>query len=157
MPDIDVASEVVLDGTIAGDSFTVIRRRSWTDSDGFEQSDDVRIPRVLGSVYPTGNNSLGREDSFQAPTKTVTVVTKFLLRQSAKDIDGVNWQPDLIEWQGDRFIVTDVNDFSRYGPGFVEAVCTTFDYNNNPTLNTGPHRGNLDFRQRRNSGMTGVI
>lgn len=156
MPEIDVASEVVLDGMIAGEWFWVVRRRSWTDSDGFQQNANVRV-RALGSLYPEGDNSLNREDGFQSQNKGLTVVTKFLLRDAAEDVNGVNWQPDLVEWQGDTFLVKSIKDFSRYGPGFVEAACDSFNYNNNPTLNSGPHRGNLDFRQRRNSGMTGVI
>lgn len=156
-PGIDAAFEVVLDSYVAADTFDVVRRRSWTDSSGFQQEYHQRIRGLRGSVTPTGDNALNREDSFQSQNKTLLVITRFLLRAAAETIGGVNWQPDLVVWQNDYFLVKSLGDFSKFGGGFVEATCDSYDYVGVAPRGNAPKRGVLDFRKRNNSGYIGAF
>lgn len=157
MPEIDVSEDVLLDGFVAAVSFVVVRRRSWTDSNGIAQQSAQRVP-AIGSVYADGDQSLDRDEGYQMQAKTIKVVTRFYLRGAAEDADGVNWQPDLVLWQGDYFLVHDVEDYSQYGVGMVAATCESYDYVVQPPVDNPPSvsTGHLDFRNRLNSGLGGA-
>ena len=77
---------------------------------------------VLATIYPTGDNSLQRQTDHQFGRKTLTVVTPYRLRTSSPGA-----QPDYVFYRGNIFIVTEVRDFSQYGAGFVEEVCSSVE------------------------------
>lgn len=156
MPEIDASADVLLDPFVAATSFVVVRRRSWTDVNGIAQQSESRI-NALGSVTPTGDSSLIREDGYTTATKTLMVITRLFLRNASEDVNGIKWQPDLIFWQDDYFVVKDLDDYSQFGVGMVKADCMAFEYDIEPPIGNVPKRGILDFRKRRNSGLIGVI
>src|SRR5215831_6705851 len=92
------------------DTFQVIRRPETIDYHG--RVDIIEAPpvAVLGTIYPTGDNSLVRQSDFERGSETYTCVTPFRLRQA-----GPGHQPDMILYRGDVFIVTEVEDYSQYG------------------------------------------
>jgi hypothetical protein len=145
MPEIDVALEVVLDPMIAATSFVVVRRRSVTDKNGFQQNSAVRVP-AIGSVTPVGNNDLDREDGFQSQHRTLLVVTRTALRPEAEDLNGFNWQPDLVYWNGNYYLVKSLEDFGQFGNGMYAATCEIFDYNANAPSSNPPVYGFEDYR-----------
>ena len=156
MPGIDASLEILPDGFIAGTPFVCIRRRSWTDTNGMEQHSHSNI-NAFGSIDPTGDQSLLRLPDEQAQNKQITVVTNLLLR-GASSVSGSQWQPDLVFWQGEHFLVHDIEDFSQYGAGMVAARCVAFDYTNRaePEGNA-PVFGICQFNDRRNSAMIKVV
>ncbi len=158
MPELDPSVDVLLDGFVAATRFVVVRRRSWTDVNGIAQKSEQRIP-ALGSVTPTGDNSLDREDAFQLQSKTLLVITKFFLRAAASDEDGFQWQPDLVFWQDDYFLVSAIEDYTQFNSGFVAATCQSFDYLGDPPRGQPPivGVGHVDFRQRNNSDLAGAL
>jgi galactose-6-phosphate isomerase len=158
-PEIDATWDVLLDPIVAATSFVVVRRKSWTDSNGIAQQGEQRVSPVYGSVTPTGDNSLVREDAYQSQNKTLMVITQFFLRAAAVDDNGVGWQPDLILWDGNYYLVKTVNDFSQFGIGFIQADCESFEYVTGPPQDNTPSEatGVLDFRARNNSGLIGVV
>ena len=156
MPSIDVMTEVLLDGVVAATSFVVVRRRSVTDTDGFENHLRQRVS-AIGSVYPTGDNSLVRSADEQLQSKTLTVVTQFPLR-GASSLDGAEWQPDLVYWRGDYFLVQNVEDFTQFGSGMVVAECTSFDYTEGSApLGPDPALGYCVFDNQINSDLIKVV
>lgn len=157
MPEIDV-SEILLDSVIASTRFSVVRRRSWTDNNGISQKMSQTV-HAIGSVTPTGDSTLDRGDDFQSQPKTLLVITRFFLRNAALDADGVNWQPDLVLWQGNHYLVSSIEDFSQFGVGFVAATCLLFEYVPSPPLGlpSSMATGHADFRYRNNSGLLGAI
>src|SRR5579871_6678910 len=108
---------------VAGETFTVLRRFETVNSYGESTVTTKQYPAV-GSVTPGGDNSLSREDAFQTEAKTITVVTAFLLRGPSTNPAGQNFQPDIVVWRGDSYVVRSLNDYSRYGAGLVEAECS---------------------------------
>jgi len=130
LPEIDV-TDVLGDPEIAGEPFIVIRRKVVVGSNGRNIITGTRM-NAVGAITPTSDNALVREAAFQAQAKTMMVVTTFQIRGPSKDrtAQGVELQfmPDVIIWRGDSYEPVVVNDFSRYGGGFIQADCMSVDY-----------------------------
>jgi galactose-6-phosphate isomerase len=133
MPDIDV-SDLCDDPDIAGEAFSVIRRQEVVGPNGvstltlttFPQPGD---PAIAGSVTPTGDNSLVRAEAYTTQSNTIKVITAFRLRGPSKDGAGKSFQPDIVVWNGNHFVVSTLNEWTSFGGGFVEAECTQIDFN----------------------------
>jgi hypothetical protein len=147
MPQIDV-TDILADPFIAGETFTVIRRLEVVDPYGQSQVTTQSFA-AFGSITPAGDNSLVREEAFQTQAKSITVTTTFQLRGPAKDGFGNTYQPDLVAWKGDNFIVRSVSDFSQYGAGMVQADCTSIDLVDQPPSHTTAAPIDLDFTNSR--------
>lgn len=152
MPDIDV-TEILSDSDIAGVPFVVVRREEVVNVHGESELVETRIDAV-GSVQPTGDNSLVREEAYQTQAKTLKVVTTFLLRGESKAA-GRSYQPDLVLWQGDYYLVRTVEDYSQYGAGMVDAECTSVDHVDDAPIAKPRAIGMLDFSNSGNSGLGG--
>ncbi|MGY0790957.1 phage head completion protein [Azospirillum argentinense] len=124
-------SGLMLDPLLAGTPFTVIRRAETVNEFGETVIGTETIGPVYGSISPTGDNSLVRQDAFQAGAKTIKVITAFRLRGPSKDETG-SYQPDLILWAGTHYIVRDLKDWTAFGGGFVEADCSSIDFVDSP-------------------------
>jgi galactose-6-phosphate isomerase len=125
MPWLDF-SDVLLDPAIAGETFSVIRRQQVVDNYGTVTTTNTTLSGT-GSITPTGDNSLVREEAYQTSAKTIKVITNFRL-YGPEQIGGTTYQPDLVAWHGDNFIVKSINDYSSYGAGFLEAECASIDF-----------------------------
>jgi hypothetical protein len=126
MAEIDV-SDIALDPMVAGETFQVLRRQDTINDFGESSTQDVLLPGV-GAVFPSGDNSLLREEAFQTMQNVITVVTQFALRGSGVDESGTKFQPDIVLWGGNYYQVRSTNNFNQYGAGFVEAECISIDY-----------------------------
>lgn len=152
MPLLDV-SEVIGDPLIAGEPFTVIRRQETVSNGGVVQIATTQLA-ALGSITPTGDNSLLREEAFQMQARTIKVITNFMLRPASKDASSSSFQPDLVLWKGDYYLVRSIEDYSQYGAGMIEAECITIDYRPNAPTTPLP---SLDFTDPANSQSEPLI
>lgn len=103
------------------DTFDVARRLDNVDQKGRTNISEQLFPRVQGVVTPTGDNDLKRLREDQRAGKSILVVTNFRLQGPAPGM-----QPDAVAWpsgSSERFVVAHLEDFSRYGQGFVSAIC----------------------------------
>lgn len=153
MPYADV-SDAILDSDVSGEWFQVIRRQDNVNSHG--RNNPVQNTwgyNVTGSVQPTGDNSLVREEAYSTQMKSIQVITEFRIRGAAQDNTGQAFQPDLIFWKGGYYIVKDVKDYSQYGAGYVEAEAVSFDYNGPPPPPQTNQVGRWDFSQAQNSSL----
>jgi galactose-6-phosphate isomerase len=155
VPSIDV-NEVILGGDIAGEAFQVIRRRQ-TMVDGMAVEVETLLTGMVGAIAPTGDNSLVRAEGFTEQNETLQVVTNFMLRGPSRTADDAEWMADLVVWQGSRYIVRTVNNFSQYGRGFIQAECLSFDYVDLPPSKLQNGLGQLIFTQANNAAYLGVI
>jgi len=121
-------SDLLSDPDVAGVGFSVIRRKETVGNNGRPTLTTTQTDNLSGAVYPSGDNSLTREEAFSTQTNSITVVTKFRLRGAGKDANGDTYQPDIVLYAGDHFLVRVVNDFTKFGAGFVEAECVGTDY-----------------------------
>lgn len=128
MPWTDV-SDIVLDPFIAGESFDVYHRTQTVDQGGVAQIAQQLVAGVLGSVVPVGANSLARDEAYQTQSKAIRVITSTRLRGASKqDADGSVYQPDVIFWKGDFYVVKSLDDYSQYGAGLVAAECVSMSF-----------------------------
>lgn len=154
MAEIDV-TDVLIDSDVAGDAFTVIRRLEVVSQYGLSSSRLKHIPGVLGSVQPTGDNSLIREDAYDAQAKTLKIITSFRLRGVSQSAGPSSYKPDRVLWNGDYYEVRVVDDWTLFGGGMVEAECVQVTYVGTPPGQLLPYVGKLDFSQIANSGLAG--
>jgi hypothetical protein len=105
------------------DTFTVIRRMETLSQNGRSQLSTITFPQIRGgTIYPTGDNSLVRSEDFTNAAKGLTICTNFRIQMTSP-----GYQPDLIFWGGDYFIVRKINDYSRFGSGMIVAECSSVD------------------------------
>lgn len=150
MPSINV-NRVLSSPRIAAQTFLVVRRAE----------EIVRGRPVLsawflpagGSVTPTGDNSLVREEAYSMQENSIKVVTAFRLRSVSVDALGVKFQPDIVRWNGADYLVKTLNEYTQFGPGFVEADASSFAYVGPPPQLALAAAGGLDFEWPQNSGL----
>jgi len=120
MPFLDV-TQFLTDPDFA-DRFTVRRRNESVDKHGRSTIVETRIPNVIGVVTMGSQSDLDRRDDFQVTTRALTVVCKFALRGEVSQ-----YQPDVIVWRGDNYLVKHVDLYPHFGPGFYQAECYSVD------------------------------
>lgn len=114
------------------DTITVIRRQQTTSNKGRGGSIDMPTAGVLAVITPATGSVLDRLPDYDVSKKYIAVVTPFRLQLAATGPGGITYKPDLVQWAGDTFIVQQLDDASRYGIGFVEAVCSSLPYQDPP-------------------------
>jgi hypothetical protein len=155
MPQIDV-TDILLDPFIAGETFVVLRRLETVNSFG-ESVVLAESFNAIGSVVPMGDQSLTREGAFEVQSKTIRVITATRLRGASKDGTKQSFQPDVILWRSDYFVVSSIDDYTRYGGGFNEAECRSIDHVDVPPMQLIPAFGWLNFSRPGQSGLIAGI
>jgi hypothetical protein len=107
------------------DVFTVRRRTSIVGTNGRGTTSDQLFKGVRGVVTTEGDSSNDRNDKFSTSQKSLSVITRFLLRDQVRHA-----LPDIIIWHGDEYLVDSLEDATNYGAGFVEAGCSSIDLQN---------------------------
>ena len=131
MPFIDV-TDLLTDSFIAGENFTVYRRKENINPFG-ESIVTVQIEQAVGQISPTSPSNLVRDPAYSSQYKNLDVITTFRLIGAGQDISTQAYQPDLVLWKGNFYIVNKVDDYTHYGAGFVQAICDAFDWTINIT------------------------
>lgn len=109
-------------------AFTVLRRNQVLNEFGEGSYPEAPIPGVLGVVTANSPNAMDRRENYTMFSRSITVVTKFPLRGVTAALNsGELFQPDLIQWKGGRYIVSHVDLYDHFGPGFFQAECTAMD------------------------------
>lgn len=128
MPFLDVSDGFDIDFL---DTISVIRRKQLISNKGRGSTQDTTTASVAAVVCPASGSVLDRLPDYDVSKKYISVVTKFRL-QLAAQVGSDTYKPDLVQWGGDSFIVEVLDDASRYGAGFVEAICSSIDYTDAP-------------------------
>lgn len=116
---LDVTS--VLSDPAFQDQVTVIRNKSTPDTNGRVQLTPTTYTGVNAVVTQKNGNILRREAAGERIQGTIAVYTQFQLtdgRDQTSDLTA-----DIVVYAGDQYTVTLVNDYSRWGKGWVSAVC----------------------------------
>ncbi len=145
MPAFDM-SDVLLDPDFL-DTF-VVRRRVETVGNNGRSVVTNSDTSTFGVVTAGSDNKLERQSDQQHAGKSLSIVTIYPVRGPAP-----GYQPDLIFWGRDWFVVDKLEDYSHYGPGFVQVECSSIDSTDEPP---GPMGGGiLDFSDPDDSGLIG--
>lgn len=120
------------------DTFNVIRRAEQVGSNGRASSISVAINGLRGVVTPGADGEFERTEDYTLQNKWLTIKTLFFLQAESVDGTPQAWQPDIVVWHGNNFIVKGILDWSTYAAGFVKAVCELFDFTSRPPTVTVP-------------------
>lgn len=123
MPMLDV-SWVVGDPMLA-DTFDVQRREDVLGSNGRTTPTVVEtFYAVAGVVTQQDAGMLMRKEEGQVIPRRIFVASTFAFRGASKDGPPLpqGFQPDLIDWNGTTYVVTEVMSYQRFGGGLSEVV-----------------------------------
>ncbi|MGJ8524107.1 hypothetical protein R84981_002825 [Carnimonas sp. R-84981] len=119
----------VLDCDEFKDDMVCTRRTQITDDDGFTTDEHERI-NFSGVVTVDKALENTRLEAGQQSQGAILVCTKFCLTSG----DNVG-DADIVTYRGRDYRVSFVDDYERYGAGFVQAHCELLPFNG------GPHHG----------------
>lgn len=125
MADIDLSE--VLASNMLSDNFEVWRRTEGVDSNGRVQATVMARYQTYGVVVPSSPDNLDRGADQQYTSKALSITTPFRLRASTP-----SYQPDLVYWHGNLFLVVSVGDYTSFGPGFIVATAQSIDRQDYP-------------------------
>ena len=117
MPFLDV-TEVLLDPDFLDTTLSVTRNAQTVGNDGVAV-DTPTTTGFFGVVTSLNGSVLQRVAEGEHIEDTITIHTPFKLIAGQAGYDA-----DVVNWQGLQWTVTNVNDYSTYGRGFVAATCT---------------------------------
>lgn len=118
MPLLDV-SEVLADPDF-NEVLNVIRRQQTIDMHGRAVLTETTFTPY--GVVTSGNpDPLLRTVDYEAEKNTIRVHTTFVLIGVQNGV--TDYQPDVILWNGNRYLVNKTWDYSKYGAGFIAADC----------------------------------
>jgi len=109
------ASDILLDPDLA--EWIEIRRRAETVTDKGRATMRLEPYRAPAVIFNEQSDLISNPDERHTPS-VIAVHTRFRLRGTAP-----GYQGDLLKWAGAWYLVTKVNDNSRYGRGFIMATC----------------------------------
>jgi len=128
MPSLDL-SEAYLEPSFL-DTFQVVRRVETISQEGRSVVSTTRI-NATGVVDAASPNDLQRLGDMQFVDGAISIVTKFKLFDASQQVQNgknTSYQPDLVFWAGAYYLVRTLENYSRYGIGWVQAICIEQTY-----------------------------
>ncbi len=116
MPDIDV-SEILTDPDFLDSTLVCVRSVQTVGADGIAVLAQTKT-RFAGVVTQDAGAVLRRIAAGERITGSISVVTYFRLLAGSPTNTA-----DVVQWGTNSYTVSQVSDYSRYGAGFVEAIC----------------------------------
>ena len=116
MPFLD-CSDVLLDPDFCDRTLVCERITISTDNTG-RGVPSTEFKPFSGVVTSDKGELLQRGVVGEHATDNISVITRFKLRDAGPGADA-----DIVQWNGKRYTVTKVNDYSTYGVGFTENIC----------------------------------
>lgn len=117
MPFLDV-SDILADPDFADIALTVTRNAQTVGVNG-RAIVSARSERFSGVVTQADGTTFERFPEASRTSGSIVITTTFCLRVAGSEIDA-----DIVtDATGRRYTVTAITDYSRYGAGFVVALC----------------------------------
>lgn len=110
-------SDILLDPDFMDSSLVCERNVQTVGSNGMATNATTNTP-FAGVVTSDNGDLLERNPDGERIKGNLTIHTRFQL-----DDGGAGNTADIVQWQGRRYTVTVVNDWSHFGRGFVVASC----------------------------------
>ncbi len=114
-------SDVLLDPDLT-DPFVYYRQAESIDGNGRTVITPSAAINAIGVVTAASSNDLSRLEDYQMATRYMSIVTQAHLQMNAP-----GYQPDLIVWRGDNYIVKSCEPYPQFGPGFFQAIVASID------------------------------
>lgn len=126
MPTIDV-SDLTTDPDFCTE-LTIERREEEVDNHGrAHPAKYIVTPKPIGVLVPMENPRMMRGPDEQHGQYGIEVHTQFRLRGPAKDMANQSYQPDVIIYNGGRYVIENIRDFSIFGAGFISAYAYSME------------------------------
>lgn len=111
------------------DTFSILRRTEVVGNDGFSVITAIQIiANQYGVITMASPNDLERLPEADVSTKSIIIVT-----QSRLQLESSGKKADVVQClNGEYFQVVTVEDYSRYGVGYIWAIATATDYQDQP-------------------------
>jgi hypothetical protein len=123
-----IARQVVLDPYFA-EKFNIVRRAETVNAQGRTVVTPITTVNNVGVI--TMNEDIENIriafPEMEFATRVISVVTKKKLQAAV-----TGYQPDLVVWRGDNYLVQRVSPYPQFGSGFYEAICTSVDFMDAP-------------------------
>jgi len=129
MPFLDVSDAFDADFL---DEISVIRRQQVVSNKGRGSTIDAPAVTAYAVVCPASGSDLERLPDYDIAKRYISVVTQFRLQTASTGAGGATFKNDIVVWAGTTYEVITLDDASRYGQGFVEAICASIDYQDAP-------------------------
>jgi galactose-6-phosphate isomerase len=123
MPTLDVSD--AFDASFF-DDIVVIRRTQVVGNNGRAVLTE-KATSTIAVVTASSPDDLQRVPEVEYMNKAITIYTQYRLQGPAKDEAGNETSPDLILWNDSAYVIVSLDDYSRYGRGFVSAVAVSQD------------------------------
>lgn len=119
MPQLDVS--FILDDEMLADCFSVRRRLNVMGKNGRVTAEgDQYFKEEFGVVTQQDPADLLRTEDGQTITRRIFVASRFQFIAATQGNPGN--QPDVIEWNGVEYTVSESLPYSRFGEGFYECI-----------------------------------
>lgn len=105
---------------------TVYRRKQKVNNFG-EPKLEVEKTAIRGVVYPASKNDLERYPDAQITERSIVILTRAALRGESQTIDEVEYQPDIVLYSGNHFVIVTVEPWENYARGFVKMIANSID------------------------------
>lgn len=103
------------------------RRLSTISDQGRNVMTEEPYAGVIGVVNVSSPDDLERLDDNDRAGRHISIITRFPLRGPARQAGEADSKPDLVEWQGDQYLVKALDPYPQYGAGFVQAIAGSID------------------------------
>lgn len=113
---IDV-SDLLTDPDFVDTTLVCIRQSQTVGLDGLAVDAQTSVP-FSGVVTSDSGAKLMRTPGGERIQDNMTIHTRFVLTDGAS-----GFSADIVIWNGQRYTVASVNDYSTYGRGFISASC----------------------------------
>ncbi len=121
MPTLDV-SDILLDPDFADDTLICVRNTQTVGSNGIAV--DVPVSGTFTGVVVADKGAVANRTPDGAYVAgSILIYTPFALRVSGADVDA-----DIVEVGGKRYTVMNIGDYTRFGTGFVWALCEPISF-----------------------------
>ncbi len=115
MPTLDVGW-VAMDPAFA-DGFDLIRRNETVNGYGESTVAERHMGKKYGTITQTAPQGFDRRDDGTISMRGLSIVTTAQVRSASSGN-----QPDIIVWCGERYTVTRVEPYHRFGRGFYQVL-----------------------------------
>jgi hypothetical protein len=124
----DLALDTVFD-PLLNDTFSRVRRLEARDAHGRSQVTPTQTDGLTGVVTMNEDIEDIRNEfpEVQYATRVISVVTNQNFQAAVKDAQGNSYQPDLVVWRGDNYVVLRVSPYPQFGIGWHQVVAMSID------------------------------
>ena len=117
---LDVSLDTMFDPNFL-DGFVVNRRQEVVGNNG-RSSLTITPYNAQGVVTSSSPNEMEKLDGYQIGNRGISIVTNFQLQGEV-----TGYQPDVIVWRGDNYVVKHIDYYPQFGSGFYQVECLSID------------------------------